>query len=172
MACGGTTSNSTIERTLPIRGINTNQHVFQHTFLDPVHFTTMRAWKTLNHLRCINTMFGLMVLLLALRASILLTTVRTLHLVTLDTSFNVSQHFPAGQYLTTPVTWELLSSVHPHVFHQTVVGFKGLLAHWTVLGLSRNSWQLVGDFSNLPDLSTLRKVFPMKKSWNMLLGLL
>ena len=91
--------------------------------------------------------------------------VRTWHLATLNTSFSVSpQHFPAGQYLTTLVTWELLSSVHPHVFHQPVVCFKGLLTHQTVLGLSRNSMQLVGDLSNVPGLSTLRKVLPTKNS--------
>ena len=117
MACGGTTRDSAIKRTFSIRIVNTYQPVFLHAFLYLVHLTTMKADKPLIHLRCINTMLGLMVLFHALGASILLTTVRTWHPATLDTSFSVSpQHFPAGQYLTTLVTWELLSSVHPMCF--------------------------------------------------------
>ena len=125
----------------------------------------MRALKTLIHLRGINTMLGPMVLLHTLGTGILLITVRTCHLMTLNTGGSVPPpHFLTRQHLTTLVTWVLLPSVHPHVYHQPVVCFQGLLTHQTVLGFPRNSRNLVWDFSNLPGLSTLRKVLPMKKS--------
>ena len=139
--------------------------MFQHTLFNPVHLTTVRAFKSLIHLRGINTMLGLMVLLHALGTGILLTTVWTCHPTTLNTGRSVPRpHLLTSQHLTTLVTWVLLPSVHPHVYHQPVVCFKGLLTHRTVLGFPRNSRNLVWDFSNLPGLSTLRKVLPTKKS--------
>ena len=59
--------------------------------------------------------------------------------------------------------------VDPHIDHKVVVGLEGLLAHWTVLSFPGYSWNLVGDLRNLPSLSTLRKVFPMKKGGHLLL---
>ena len=112
-------------------------------------------------------MLGPMVLLHALGTGILLTTVRTCHLTTSNTSRSVpSPHFLTTQHLNTLVTWVLLPSVHPHVYCGV---FKGLLTYQTVLGFPRNSRNLEWDFSNLPGLSTLRKVFPTKKSWHLLL---
>ena len=135
-----TASNPTIVRTLLIRVSRTIWLVLHPTLLNSVHLTTVRAHETLIHFRSVSTMRGLLVLLHPLRTGILLTTVWTCHLLTLDTSQCVSfPHFLVGQDLTTLGTRVFLTLVHPHVDHQPVVGLKGLLTHRTVLGLPWDS---------------------------------
>ena len=165
MACRRTTSDPAIERFLKIRVIHTNWPVFQHTLFDRVHLTTVRAPKTLIQLRSVNTILGPLVLPHTLGTGILLTTVWTSHLITLNTGRSVPPpYFLTSQHLTTLITWVLLPSMHPHVYHQPVVCYKGLLTHRTVLGFPRNCRNLVWHFGNLPGLSTLREVPPTKKS--------
>ena len=72
--------------------------------------------------------------------------------------------FLVGQHLPTLTTWVLLTPVHLHVYHQPVVCFKGLLTHRTVLGLPWDSRDFVRNINNLPGLSPLVKVLPMKKA--------
>ena len=59
MACRRTPSDPAIEMSLMIRVIHTNWPVFQHTFFDPVHLTTVREPKTLVQLRGVNIMLAL-----------------------------------------------------------------------------------------------------------------
>ena len=102
---------------------------------------------------------------------ILLTTVWTRHLLPLHTSTDcvssASSCWPAC--LTTLVTWELLSSMHPHVFHQPMVVLNLCDTARQSLASLRNSRQLVRDLSYLPGLSTLREVLTMKQSLHLLL---
>ena len=159
-----TASDPTIIRTLVIRIIRTIWLVFCPTLLDPICLTTVRAHETLIQLRCISTMLGLPVLLHPLRASILLTTVWTCHLLTPNTSQCVSfPHFLVSQDLTIFSIRVLFAPVHPHVHHQLVVCLKGLLTHRTVLGFPWDRRNLVRDLCNLPGLGVLWKVLPMKK---------
>ena len=102
--------------------------------------------------------------------SILLTTVWALNLLTLNTGSCVSGMHPSvSKNFPTLTTWEFLTPVDPHMDHKAVVGLEGLLAHQTVLSFPGYSWNLVGDLSNLPSLSTLGKVFPTKKGRYLLL---
>ena len=132
--------------------------LFHPTLLNSVRLMTVRAHKILIHLRSISTMLGLLVLLHPLRTGILLTTVWTCHLLTLDTSQCVSfPHFLVGQDFTTLSTRVFFIPVHPHVDHQLV------LTHRTVLGFPWDGRNLVRDLSNLPGLGALWKVLPTKK---------
>ena len=70
--CCRTASDPAIKRTLITRVIQTIWLVFCPTFLEPVLLTTIRATEILIQLRCVSTMFCLMVLLHPQRAGILL----------------------------------------------------------------------------------------------------
>ena len=117
-------------------------------------------------------MRSFLVLLQPLITNVLLTTNQTLKLLTMNTGSCMSCMHPfIGKNLPTLTTWEFLTPVDPHMDHKVVVGLEGLLAHRTVLSLPGYRWNLVGDLSNLPSLSTLRKVFPTKKGGHLLLYL-
>ena len=109
-------------------------------------------------------MLSLMVLFHTLLTRKLLTTVRASNLLTLHTSLCVDPvHLPSGQDLATLITGELLTPLYPHMDHQPVMRFKGLLTYGTNLGLPGHRGNLIGDFSNLPGLGTLWEIFPMNK---------
>ena len=82
----------------------------------------------------------------------------------MDTGSSVSTvHPPIRKDFPTLIAWEFLTPVDPHMDHKMVVGLEGLLTHWTVLSFPGNSWNLVGDLSNLPGLSTPRKGPPQQR---------
>ena len=89
----------------------------------------------------------------------------------MDTGSCVSTvHPPICKDFPTLTAWEFLTAVDPNMDHSMMVGLEGLLTHWTVLCFPGNSQDLVWDLSNLPGLSTLRKVLPTKKGRHQLLN--
>ena len=161
-----TPSNPAIIRSFTVRIVRTIGLVFHPGLLDLVALTTKETdVPSLDLGGCLNTVLGLLVLTHSLSTGILLTTVRAFNLVTCYTSLCVLSPSPfGGKHLATLTTWKLLTSMHPHVDHQGVVGIEGPLAHRAVLPFPGNSWNLVGDLSNFSGLGTLRQVLPLKKS--------
>ena len=162
-----TPSYPAIVRTFAVRIIGTVGLMLHPGLLDLITFITEGTDVTPSGLAgCINTMLGLLVLMHSLIAREFLNTVRASNPYTLHTSLCVLCPGPlSGKHLPTLTTWEFLTPVYTHVYHQMVVGLEeGPLAHRTVLSFPGNRRNLVGDLSDLPGLGIPWQVLPSKKS--------
>ena len=170
VVCSRTASNPTKIRTFPIRIGLTIGLVFSPALFIYGTLCCKRDSHRCPHLEHGSTMLSFPVLFQPLGTRIFVTTNWALKLLTMNTGSCVSGMHPfVSKNLPTLTTWEFLTPVDPHMDHKVVVGLKGLLAHQTVLSFPGYSWNLVGDLSNLPSLSTLGKVFPMKNGGHLLL---
>ena len=166
----GTPSNPTKIRTLLVRIISTIWLVLTPCLFDLETFVTKWTNESAFRHHQISPMLGLVVLVHGLSTSKRLFTHRACNSFTFYTRLGMIPPVSlACQHLPTLTTWEIFSSVHPHMYPDPVVWFEQLPAHRTGGFSSWNTGNLVGYLSHLPPLCPFRQILSPKESWHLLL---
>ena len=157
MVCRHTSSDPTKIRPLSVRIISTIWLVLCPCLFDLKLFATKWAFKTAWWHHRISPMLGLVVVVHGLSTSKWLFTYRACNSFTFHTRLGMIPPVSlACQHLPTLTTWELFSSVHPHMYSDPVVQFECLPAHRTGGFSPWNTGNLVGYLSHLPALCPFR----------------
>ena len=170
MICHRTPSNPTKIRTLSVRIISTIWLVLTPCLFDLETFVTEWTNESTfrNHRIC--PMLGLVVVTHGLSTSKRLFTYRACYSLTLHARLGMVPPVTlACQHLPTLTTWELFSSVHPHMYSDPLVQLKRLPAHRTGGFSPWNTGNLVGYLSHLPALCPFRQILSPKESRHLLL---
>ena len=165
-----TPSNPTIERSLSVRVVNTIWLVLSPCFFNLEFFATKWAFETPWWHHRIGSMLSPVVVAHGLSASKRFPTHGTGHCLTLHARLGMVPPVTlACQHLPTLTTWELFSSMHPHVYHDPVVRLELLPAHRTGGFSPWNAGNLVRYLSHLPALCPFRQILSPKESRHLLL---